>query len=79
MNVSIEQRLEALEAAKIDCIPTFEAWKKEWAGMDALSKAVFIEQSQDEELFDLLNYDEPSRRFGKAVAGYLDRMGLLNK
>ena len=79
MNVSIEQRLEALEAAKTDCIPTFEAWQKEWASMDELSKALYIEQSQDEELFDLLNYDEPSKKFGRAVAGYLDRMGLLNK
>ena len=77
MNLSIERRLEALEAAKDSCIPTFEEWKSEWASMDELSKALYIEQSRDEELFDLLNYDEPSRRFGRAVAGYLDRMKLL--
>lgn len=74
----VERRLRALEAAtRCRPIPSYEQWQKERETMDTLSKALYVAQSTDSELFNVMCYDEDSKKFGRVIASYLDRMGEL--
>ena len=54
-------------------IPTFEQFQEDWKHMDKLSKALYVLQSECPELFGEMD------EYGATIAGYLERMGLLNE
>lgn len=68
----MEKRVSALMAG-YPTPPTFEQFTEEWFQMDELSKSLYVASA---ECPDLGSFDADDE-YWIAVAGYLDKMGLV--
>lgn len=68
----MEKRVSAL-MAEYPSPPTFDQFAEQWFQMDELSKSLYVTSAECPELFG--GMDE----YGTAIAGYLERMGLVKE
>lgn len=68
----MEKRVSALMAG-YPTPPTFEQFTEEWFQMDELSKSLYVASAECPDLCMIDQNDE----YWIAVAGYLDKMGLV--
>ena len=72
---NIERRLVELEQKiAVSAIPSFETFSANWATMDALSKALFVEFAANSDDAD----GRAEQKLYRTISEYLCRMGVKN-
>ena len=78
MKQGILSRIKALEErAGVEKTLSYEEWVNSWGGVDELSKALYIEEAENEEFLLMMNQTDKDRERAYLRRSYLQRMGVV--